>query len=140
MAFPKWLHGEFWPQNPKIAPINHVFEFIDLKSICKGHGAPIFFPILLLYIFRFNDRFILFLGQWTQKHDFFGAIFGFWGQNSLWSRLGRATKFYMKEVALNRNFHFKFEGIPTIFGVTMKKKLHICCFRGPFGALLGTPW
>ena len=60
----------------------------------------------------------------NSKTCFFLAIFGFWGQISPWSRLGRATKFYRKKVALIRNFHVKFEGIPTIFVVTMKKKLN----------------
>jgi hypothetical protein len=69
----------------------------------------------------------------------FFVIFGFWGRISPWSRLGRATKFYMKEIALIRNFHNKFEGIPTIFLVTVKKTF-IFHFRGPFWALLGTPW
>ena len=41
--------------------------------------------------------------------------------------------------ALIRNFHFKFEGIPTIFVATMKEKLLIFRFRGPFWAFLGTP-
>ena len=48
VALPKRLHGEIWPKNPKIAKKKHVFEFIDLKTICKGHGTQIFFPILLL--------------------------------------------------------------------------------------------
>ena len=42
-------------------------------------------------------------------------------------------------VASIRNFHFKFEVIPFIFVVTMKKKLHFFRFRGPFWAFLGTP-
>ena len=130
-----------------IFPFYHVTSNSHISAIFWKYGMKFFGePLEMFYQqnrrkkFGFHDHFILFLGQWTQKNDFFGAIFGFWGQNSLWSRLGRATKFYMKEVALVRNLHFKFEGIPTIFVVTMKKKLHIRCFRGPFGALLGTPW
>ena len=87
----------------------------------------------------YPDLKILFSGQLTQKTDFFGAIFGFCGQIFLWSHLRRATNFYMMVVAFIRNFHFKFEVIPFIFVVTMKKKLFIFRFRGPFWVLLGTP-
>ena len=73
----------------------------------------------------------MFLGQWTQKHDFFGAIFGFRGQISLWSCLGRAMKFSMMVVATNRNFHFKFEETPTTFVVTRRKKTFFL-LKGPF--------
>jgi hypothetical protein len=48
VALPTGLHGEFWPPYPKIAPKNHVLEFIDLKSICNGHEAPIFFPTFVI--------------------------------------------------------------------------------------------
>ena len=128
-------------------PFYHVTSNSHISAIFWKYGMKFFGePLEMFYQqnrrkkFGFHDHFILFLGQWTQKNDFFGAIFGFWGQNSLWSRLGRATKFYMKEVALIRNFHFKFEGIPTIFVVTMKKRLHIRCSRGLFWTLLGTSW
>ena len=75
----------------------------------------------------------------NSKNCFFLAIFGFCGQIFLWSHLRRATNFYMMVVAFIRNFHFKFEVIPFIFVVTMKKKLHFFRFRGPFWAFLGTP-
>ena len=75
----------------------------------------------------------------NSKNWIFGAIFGFCGQIFLWSHLRRATNLYMMVVAFIRNFHFKFEGIPFIFVVTMKKKLHNFRFRGPFWAFLGTP-
>ena len=81
----------------------------------------------------------------NSKTWFFGAIFGFWGQNSPWSHLGKATKFYMKEVAIIRNFYFKFEGTPIIFEVTLKKKnyfllkgLFLGAFRYPM--IAPTSW
>ena len=119
------------PQNPKTPWPNSnvnflsIFQKNDWDMTCK-----IWVSWPLHIVFR----------SMNSKTCFFGAIFGFWGQISLWSRLGRATKFYMKEVALIRNFHVKFEGIPTIFVVTMKKNRFIFHFRGPFWALLGTPW
>ena len=128
-------------------PFYHVTSNSHISAIFCKYGMKFFGePLEMLYQknrikkFGFHDHFILFLGQWTQKKDFFGAILGFWGQNSLWSRLGRATKFYMKEDAFIRNYHFKYEGIPTIFVVTMKKNLHFHCFRGPFWTRLSTSW
>ena len=41
-------------------------------------------------------------------------------------------KFYMKEVAIIRNFHFKFEGTPTTFVVTLKKKTIYFLLKGSF--------
>ena len=41
--------------------------------------------------------------------------------------------FYMKKIALIRNFQNKFEGIPTIFLVTMKKKHSFFTFGALFG-------
>ena len=48
VALLKWLHRKIWPQKPKIAPKNRVFEFIDLKTTFKGQGPPIFFSLLLI--------------------------------------------------------------------------------------------
>ena len=81
-------------------PFYHVTSNSHISAIFWKYGMKFFGePLEMFYQqnrrkkFGFHDHFILFLGQWTQKNDFFGAIFGFCGQNSLWSRLGRATKF-----------------------------------------------
>ena len=65
--------------------------------------------------------------------DFLEQFLGFGAKIPL---EGKATKFYMKEVAIIRNFHFKFEETPTIFVVTMRKKTFFL-LKGPFlGAFL----
>ena len=45
VSLPKRLRREIWPKTQESLPKNFVFKFNDQKTICKGHGAPIFFPV-----------------------------------------------------------------------------------------------
>ena len=48
--------GKFCFKNKKLPPKNCIFKFVDLKTIFKGLGKPIFFPILLIYNFRGSKK------------------------------------------------------------------------------------
>ena len=48
--------GKFCFKIKKLLPKNCVFEFVDLKTIFKGHGTPIFFPVLLKHNFRGSKK------------------------------------------------------------------------------------
>ena len=120
--------------------------FVGYHITSNGHISAIFWEIWNEIFFGTSeDVLITKVGKkigasWPLHIDFrsmnsrtwfFGAIFGYGGQNSPWSPLGRATKFYMKEVAIIRNFHFKFEETPTTFVVTMRKNTFFL-LKGPF--------
>ena len=73
-----------------------IFFFKPLKMLYQLNRKKIGVPWPLNIVFR----------SMNSKTRYFEAIFVFWGQISLWSRVGRAPKFYVMVVALIRNFHF----------------------------------
>ena len=74
----------------------------------------------------YPDLQILFLGQWTEKTNFFEQFLIFFLPNFPMKLFKEGQKFLHDGSCINRNFHFFFEGIPFIFVVMMKKKTIYC--------------